>query len=65
MANELNVFFSRFESDSLVSEVKQMESSLQMFERVVAQQSDVLKLFRGCNTQKPRQNKWTCVKALC
>ena len=50
MANELNVFFSRFESDNFVSEVKQMEASLQMIERVVVQQSDVLKLFRGCNT---------------
>jgi hypothetical protein len=30
MANELNVFFSRFESDNLVSEVKQMEASLQI-----------------------------------
>ena len=27
-----------------------MEASLQMFERVVVKQSDVLKLFRGCNT---------------
>jgi hypothetical protein len=35
MANELNVFFSRFESDIFVSEVKQMEAPLQMFERVV------------------------------
>ena len=52
MANELNVFFSRFESDSFVLEVKQMEASLQMFERVVVKQSDVLKLFRGCNTYK-------------
>ena len=29
-----------------------MEASLQMFESVVVQQSDVLKLFRGCNTYK-------------
>lgn len=58
MANELNVFFSRFELDNLVSEVKQMEASLQMFERVVVKQA-VLKLFRECNTLKPRprQNK--------
>ncbi|CDQ57272.1 unnamed protein product [Oncorhynchus mykiss] len=47
MANELNVFFSRFESDIFLSEVKQVEASLQMFQRVVVQQSDVLKLFRG------------------
>jgi hypothetical protein len=67
MANELNVFFSRFETDNFVSEVKQMEASLQMFERVVVQQSDVVKLFRGCNAHRPRPrpNEWTCVKALC
>ena len=47
MANELNVFFSRFESDNFLPEVKQMEASLQMFERDVVKQSDVVKLFRG------------------
>jgi hypothetical protein len=45
MTNELDVFFSRFESDDLVLELKQMEASLRMFERVVVKQADVVKLF--------------------